>query len=220
MFTGIIQGLGETLERRLNGHEARFRFRALFEHSAWVDGESIAINGVCLSIEKHDQSTFTAYASTETLNHTNLDKLQVGSKVNLERALAFGERLGGHLVSGHVDCVAKISEISLAGQSRKIHVDFPPSFSDQVISRGSITLDGISLTVTECGTGFLTVNLIPDSQKRTNASTWQKGTFLNMETDLIGKYVCNYLSIHSTNSHKEINQSQLDKTFLARNGFI
>lgn len=220
MFTGIVQGLGEVLEKSSNGREARFQIRALFEHAPWVDGESIAINGVCLSVEKHEQGIFTAYASAETLSHTNLGALQAGSKVNLERALAFGERLGGHLVSGHVDCVATVGNVSTQGQSRKITVNFPANFSDQVISRGSITLDGISLTVTSCGKGFLTVNLIPDSQKRTNAHGWKTGVKLNMETDLIGKYVCGYLAAHSGLAGQGAKNGNLDKNFLLQNGFI
>ena len=106
MFTGIVQGLGEVLKAERLGKERRFRFLPLFSHSPWQAGESISINGVCLSVEKYDGDTFSAYASAETLAHTNLGELNIGARVNLERALALGARLGGHLVSGHVDCVS------------------------------------------------------------------------------------------------------------------
>lgn len=220
MFSGLIQGLGEITARNSESSEMRFTIRALFDHSPWINGESIAINGVCLSVERHDRDSFTVYASTETLTHTTLGSLMGGAKVNLERALALGERLGGHLVSGHVDCVAEVTEISSAGQSLKVRINFPELFSDQVIERGSITLDGISLTVTACGAGFLTVNIIPDSQKRTNVSAWQKGTRLNMETDLIGKYVCRYLETHMGKNADKVKRESLNRDFLARNGFL
>lgn len=223
MFTGIVQGLADVMAIENLGAERRFRFSPLFQHSSWQDGESIAINGVCLSVEHHQDNCFIAYASEETLAHTTLKKLNVGSRVNIERALSFGERLGGHLVSGHVDCVATVAEVSQKGKSRFVRVTFPDRFSSQVIERGSVALDGISLTVTSCGTGFLTVNLIPDSQKRTNASTWQKGVALNMETDIIGKYVAAYLGHYESGKFPlrvDAGNSGISMDFLGRNGFL
>lgn len=221
MFTGIVQGLGEIISLNRKNSEMRLSIRPQFEMRKLEDGESIAVNGVCLSVEKHTDSTFSAYASQQTLEHTNLDRLRISSLVNLERALAFGERLGGHLVSGHVDCVAIVKSIEQAEESRRVLVTFPDQYSDMVIDRGSITLDGISLTITSCGQGFLAVNIIPDSQKRTNMRFWRIGTELNMETDLIGKYVVNYARIWFADRKKENKPaSSLSREFLSQHGFL
>lgn len=223
MFTGIVQGLGEIISLDRKAAEMRLGIRPQFEMLKLENGESIAVNGVCLSVEKHSGSIFSAYASQQTLEHTNLGQLKIGSLVNLERALAFGERLGGHLVSGHVDCVATVKSIEKASESRRVLVTFPLQYSDLVIDRGSITLDGISLTVTACGNGFLAVNIIPDSQKRTNMRFWRQGTELNMETDLIGKYVVNFARqwfADKKADNKSRAVSTLSREFLSQHGFL
>lgn len=223
MFTGIVQGLGEVVRLERKTSELRLAISPRFEMKNIVDGESIAVDGVCLSVETSVGSTFTAYVSGQTLAHTNLGELRIGSLVNLERALAFGERLGGHLVSGHVDCVATVKNIARKAESRQALVVFPDSYSDMVIDRGSVTLDGISLTVTGCGAGFLTVNIIPETQARTNMPFWRVGTELNMETDLIGKYVVNYARIwFADKSHDSCGKtaSAISREFLGRHGFL
>lgn len=223
MFTGIVQGLGVIKSLSRASSEMRFSINPQFAMNKITDGESIAINGVCLSVEKHAESIFEVYASKQTLSHTTLDQLKIGSLVNLERAIEFGERLGGHLVSGHVDCVATVKGIEIEAQSRKVTVNFPERYSDAVIDRGSIALDGISLTVTDCGSGFLSVNIIPDSQKRTNMPLWRNGTLLNMETDLIGKYVANFARIWFSDkkaSAERPGNPGITRDFLGRNGFL
>lgn len=120
MFTGIIQCLGLVETISSAGSQSRFRIHPLVPFENLQDGESIAVNGACLSVECHDSGAFCAYASQETLSHTNLGDLHPGIKVNLERALAMGDRLGGHLVSGHVDCVATISEMEKRGESLRL----------------------------------------------------------------------------------------------------
>ncbi len=223
MFTGIVQGLGKIVSLEHKASELRLTILPQFDMRQLVDGESIAVDGVCLSVEKHEVSTFSAYASRQTMDHTNFGQLKIGTLVNLERALAFGERLGGHLVSGHVDCVALVKSIEKINESRKVLVTFPPSFSDMVIDRGSITLDGISLTVTGCGKGFLTVNIIPESQKRTNMIFWKPGTELNMETDLVGKYVVNYARVWFEKRKPDPNMStvsNISEEFLYKHGFL
>lgn len=212
MFTGIIQGLGRIMTVSRKGLERRFTIQPLFEMSNIQDGESIAINGVCLSVEAHAQQTFAVYASSETLQRSNLGELEPGSTPNLERALELGGRLGGHIVSGHVDCLATISQIGNAGQSLKMKLDFPPQFGPQVVSKGSVALNGISLTINECGANFLEVNIIPDSQKRTNIRDWHVGSKINMETDIIGKYVQHMLAPWQVRG--------LNRDFLAKHGFV
>lgn len=223
MFTGIVQGLGEVAAIRKSGGESRFSFIPQFAMPDIADGESIAINGACLSVETHDRQGFSAYASAQTIEHTNLGLLAAGSLVNMERALIFGERMGGHLVSGHVDCVATVEKIIQARESLICRVSFPDSFSVCVIDRGSVALNGISLTVIKRGKGFLEVNVIPDSQKRTNMRFWRQGTKINMEADLVGKYVLNYAENWFGAEKPEKNAqaaSALSLDFLGRHGFL
>lgn len=227
MFTGIIQGQGEILSVRKSGAECRFAVRPLFSLPDITDGESIAVNGACLSVETHSQDSFTAYASSETLARTTLGGLKTGDLVNLERALALGDRLGGHLVSGHVDCLATVREVRAAGQSLRCRLSFPATLGPEVIAKGSVALDGISLTINDCGPDFLEVNIIPDTQKRTTMRLWRAGARVNMETDLIGKYVRRLLGPWDTRSDGNTSQKAapeavagLSREFLLQNGFI
>ncbi|MDR3176566.1 MAG: riboflavin synthase [Desulfovibrio sp.] len=215
MFTGLISGIGETLALDAGAADARFSFRTLFRVDDWKKGESVAVNGVCLSVESFGTDYFSAYASNETLRLTNLSALRKGDRVNLERALALGDRLGGHLVSAHADGTALIRSTREAGESRVIRVSFPEEFSSQVIPKGSVALDGVSLTVNHCGPGFLEVNIIPETLKSTTAASWKKGRRLNFETDLIGKYVAGMLA-PALNKERE---KGVDLDFLRENGF-
>lgn len=193
MFTGLVQCEGEIVACRSAAQERRLRIRPGAPLDDLTDGESIAVNGVCLSVENHAQGEFTAYASAETAARTTLGALQAGSSVNLERALRLGDRLGGHLVSGHVDCVAVVAGVERVGQSVRCRLTFPEAFAREVIVKGSVALDGISLTVNACGRDFLEVNVIPDTRRRTTMRAWRPGSRVNMETDLIGKYVARLL---------------------------
>lgn len=215
MFTGLILGMGETIAITAGSGESRFRFRPLFPSPAWVKGESIAVNGVCLTVESFDRDSFSAYASRETLSLTILGGLRRGDPVNLERALALGDRLGGHLVSGHVDGVAEVESFNEAGASRQFRIRVPEEFSAQIIPKGSIALDGISLTVNRCGSGFLEVNVIPETRAVTTVEHWKAGTRLNFETDLIGKYVERMLAAWKESSPKE----GMSLDFLREHGF-
>ena len=172
MFTGIIQSIGEVIESTKKGVDLKITIKPgiIFENQEI--GESIAINGCCLTVETFTKNTFTAFASKTTLENTNIQNLIKGSKVNLERALKLGQRLGGHIVTGHIDCIAQVIQIEQRGQSKYIKIQFPKIFSKEIVSKGSITLDGISLTVNDCGIGFLTVNIIPETQKQTIIYQW------------------------------------------------
>jgi riboflavin synthase len=184
----------------------------------FVAGESIAVNGACLTVESFGADWFAVYASAETMRVTSLGGLAAGSPVNLERALALGDRLGGHMVAGHVDCLAKVESVVPAGQSRVYRFTFPADQGQYVVPKGSVALDGVSLTVNECGDDWLTVNLIPESQKKTNASMWTPGAVLNMETDLIGKYVARMLTPWLA-GRKESRPSAITEDFLKKHGF-
>ncbi len=215
MFTGLVIGMGEVTRIVPGPQESRFTFRPLFPAPAWVKGESIAVNGACLSVETFDRASFTAYASQETLRLTSLSALSAGERVNLERALALGDRLGGHLVSGHVDGLAELESIRQAGSSRVLRVRFPEEFSAQVIGKGSVALDGVSLTVNQCGPGFLEVNVIPETQESTTVGSWVVGRKLNFETDMIAKYVERMLGPWRASAP----ESRLTMDFLRENGF-
>ena len=218
MFTGIIQCVGQILAVEKRGTETRLRVQTDQRLRDFVPGESIAINGACLTVETFSTSWFSVYASSETMSLTNLSAQGVGAAVNLERALAMGDRLGGHMVSGHVDCVATVTNIQPAGESRRYSISFDPHFSPQVISKGSVALDGISLTVNHCGNGFLEVNIIPATQKETTVSRWTQGTRINMETDIIGKYVQSLTRPwNAVQDNKE--PSKVTMHFLRQHGF-
>ncbi len=182
-------GMGRIEATENCGIETRFRIKALFDLPAIELGESIAVNGVCLTVETFGGNWFTAYASRETMSVTSLGELKRGSKVNLERAMAMGDRFGGHIVSGHVDALAAVVEIRPAGESNIYKLVFDAAYGKYVIPKGSVALDGISLTVNGCGPDWLEVNIIPETQKTTTISGWTPGRKVNMETDVIGKYV-------------------------------
>ena len=227
MFTGLVHGQGEVTALERRGGQMRLRLRPLFALAEPCVGESIAVNGTCLTLESWDASaeSFTVYASMETVDRTSLGALRVGSRVNLERALALGERLGGHLVSGHVDTVAHVEGVRPAGDSRWCRLTFEPVWSAHVIPKGSVTLDGISLTVNACGPGWLEVNVIPETWRVTTVSTWSDGRPVNLETDLIGKYVQHLLSPYAGDdaageSGKSPARAGVSFEFLREHGFI
>lgn len=189
MFTGIIQCTGVLTGVLRHGDERRFTIRPAVSFVDLQNGESIALNGVCLSVESHTPQDYVVYASAETVARSTLGDLPIGTEVNLERALALGDRLGGHLVSGHVDCVARVRRLIPTGSSLRVELEYPAVHAPEVICKGSVSLDGISLTINDCGRDSLQVNVIPDTQKRTTMRHWRPGTAVNMETDIIGKYI-------------------------------
>ena len=218
MFTGLIQGTGIITALEKKGLETRFTVRPGFVIRDPRPGESIAVNGVCLTAENFSRDAFHVYASAQTMSVTNLKNLNTGSRVNLERALSLGDRLGGHLVSGHVDCLAVVEAIQAAGESQKITLVFPEELSPQVINMGSIALDGVSLTITGCGPGWLQVNIIPATWKETTITHWKKGFQVNMETDIIGKYVQNMLGPWLADKMQD-QSGRIDMDFLRQHGF-
>jgi len=189
VFTGIIQSIGEVVNIQRLSKDMRITILPSPPFEDIALGESIAVNGACLTVEKYHNNQFSVYVSKETLGKTNLIYLKIGHKVNLERALTLSDRLGGHLVSGHVDCLSKVKQISRDGLSKRFILEFPERFSKYVIEKGSIALDGISLTINRCGKDFIEINIIPETQKKTTISQWQVGTLVNTEFDIIGKYV-------------------------------
>lgn len=219
MFTGLVLGMGQISSVEKKGRETRLGVKTLFSLPDIVLGESIAVNGVCLTVETYAKNAFTAYASAETMSRTNLGGLAVGGRVNLERALAMGDRLGGHMVSGHVDCAARVESVSPAGESNAYRLSFPEEYAALVVEKGSVALDGISLTVNDCGPGFLTVNIIPETQKVTTISGWKPGTAVNLETDVIGKYVQKMLGPYAGGTKAKAAPGGLGEDFFRKHGF-
>jgi len=223
MFTGLVQGLGRVLSAEGRGGETRFRLEPRPAMANLALGESIAVNGVCLTVESFGGGMFTAYASAETLASSTLGALRQGDEVNLERALALGERLGGHLVSGHVDTVATVRAAAPTGESTVYRLEFPAEFGALIVPKGSVALDGISLTVNNCGLDFLEVNIIPATRRETTISRWSPGRRVNMETDLIGKYVQRMLAPWqggpTAHGGQDARPRGLDEEFLRRHGF-
>ncbi len=230
MFTGLVQTAGEIAALAKSGRECRLTIRTSLAKDGLLPGESIAVNGTCLSVETWDTATFTAYASEETMRRTNLGRLGHGSLVNLERALRLGDRLGGHIVSGHVDCLAEVLSIEPAGQSLRCLFRYPEAFAAEVIAKGSICLDGISLTINECSTTTFSVNIIPDTQTRTSMRFWKPGYLANMETDVLGKYVRRTLTLQAEgkltgpdaadSATEPAAGSGISMDFLAQRGFL
>lgn len=219
MFTGLVAGEGKIQGVEPRGKETRLTIQALFDLPNIVLGESIAVNGVCLTVETFGANVFTAYASRETMSVTNLGKLRPGSKANLERALAVGDRLGGHLVSGHVDCIAKVASITLEGESKIFKLSYPAEYGVLVVEKGSVCLDGISLTVNSCGPDWLSVNIIPATQRETSISDWSVGYEVNMETDIIGRYVQRMMGAYTGGGDSKPSSGGLDMDFLSKHGF-
>jgi riboflavin synthase len=218
MFTGIIAGAGKLLEKRTAGGGVTFRIEAGFDLQDPNEGESIAVNGVCLTAYHIAARIFLADVSPETLSRTTLGDLAVGDMVNMESALRLADRLGGHIVSGHVDCVAQVLEKRPASAFTLFTFALPERFGRYVIEKGSVAIDGISLTVNSCSGGRFSVSIIPHTLQVTTLGLLKKGSRVNVEVDIIGKYVEKLLaggsSAAGTPSEEGINPG-----FLARHGF-
>jgi riboflavin synthase len=193
MFTGLIEDVG-TVERISFGGMAEVSIRAFAGENLQL-GESVAIDGACLTVVELKPGAFRVEASPETLRRTTLGSLERGSRVNLERALTLGDRLGGHLVLGHVDAVSQLLSIRDEGVSRVIEFSLPSSLAPLFIEKGSVAVDGISLTVNQLGADRFSVAIIPETQKRTTLAAKRVGARVNLEADLIGKYIARLYSL-------------------------
>jgi riboflavin synthase len=190
MFTGIIKAKGAISAMQQRGGDVRLTVRSgVLPWGDYETGESIAVNGVCLTAVALHEDGFDTDVSVETLDVTGLGGLEVGSPVNLEPALSLGERLGGHLVSGHVDCTGKV--VSRAGDARSIRFAFeiPQEYARYVAKKGSICVDGVSLTVNEVSGCVFELNIIPHTAEVTIIDDYQQGTVVNIEVDLLARYL-------------------------------
>ncbi|HEY8083107.1 MAG TPA: riboflavin synthase [Solirubrobacterales bacterium] len=188
MFTGLVQDIGnvESLEPGVDGARLRIATRLGSEIAA---GDSIAVNGVCLTATSADANGFEAEAMNQTLEVTALGGLEAGGRVNLELAMKASDRLGGHIVQGHVDGVGKVAAVEEDGFAKRLRVELASELMRRMVSRGSVALSGVSLTVAELGGDWVEVSLIPETLERTNLGDAGVGDRLNVECDIVAKYV-------------------------------
>jgi len=189
MFTGIIKARGvvDAIQRR--GGDVRLTVRSTgLPWSEYELGESIAVNGVCLTAVAFHDDGFDTDVSVETLDVTALGKLEVGSAVNLEPSISLGERLGGHLVSGHVDCTGTVSARAADARSIRLVIEIPTEYARYVAKKGSVCMDGVSLTINEVSANSFEVNIIPHTAEVTIVEHYKVGTVVNVEVDLLARY--------------------------------
>ena len=192
MFTGLIQGLGRIGAIDPSGDDGAAGVRVTIETplvSELRAGDSIAVNGVCLTATSMQNGSFVADAMNETLLRTSLGDLEPGAEVNLELPLRAADRLGGHVVQGHVDGVGRVASVTDDGFARRVRVEAPADVMRYVIEKGSIAVDGVSLTVAELDSRSFTVSLIPETLQRTNLGHAGAGDRVNLEVDVLAKYV-------------------------------
>ncbi|MEV7300861.1 riboflavin synthase [Streptomyces clavifer] len=189
MFTGIVEELGEVTAVEKLDDASRFRLRGPVVTEGAKHGDSIAVNGVCLTVVDLGEHEFTADVMAETLNRSSLGALAAGSRVNLERPMALGGRLGGHIVQGHVDGTGRIIERTVSEHWEIVKISLPAELTRYVVEKGSITVDGVSLTVVDAGTDHFTISLIPTTLALTTLGVKGPGDPVNLEVDVIAKYV-------------------------------
>ena len=191
MFTGIVEGTGRvvTLAVTPGGAGARLEVEAPWPAGTLAAGDSVAVDGCCLTVAAATAAGFAADLVAETLRRTALGRLAAGDRVNLERPLALGGRLGGHLVQGHVDGVARVLERRAAGEGQEVRVELPEALARYVVEKGSIAVDGVSLTVAGVGQGWFAVALVPHTLATTTLGERGPGDPVHLEVDVVAKYV-------------------------------
>jgi riboflavin synthase len=191
MFTGIVEGTGTVaaLAAAADGSGARLEVEASFLAGDLGPGESVAVNGCCLTVARPTAAGFAADLVAETLRRTALGRLAAGAAVNLERPLALGGRLGGHLVQGHVDGVAPVLDRQPVGEGEEVRIELPPDLERYVVEKGSIAVDGVSLTVAGVGPGWFAVALVPHTLEVTTLGGRRPGDLVQLEVDVVAKYV-------------------------------
>lgn len=213
MFTGIIEetGIVKSFIKNINGAALQIECNTVLEDTR--TGDSIAVNGVCQTVTEKSGTGFSVEISDETLSVTTLGSLKSGDKVNLERALTLNSRLGGHIVSGHVDCKGKFLSSEKLTDFYNLEFELPQGQEKFVVNKGSIAINGISLTVARTYGNTFKTAIIPHTYKNTTLSSLKTGDYVNIETDILGKYVEKILSAKDNNN-------SIDMKFLQENGFV
>ena len=218
MFTGIVQEIGNLKQQVLGSNKYQLIIAGKKILNNASKGDSIAVNGVCLTIVDYSTNSFTADIMPETLNSTNLKNLQRGEGVNLEQAVQPDGFFGGHLVTGHVDCLGRINHITSNKNAKIIEVSVDEKLTDYIVDKGSVALNGVSLTVVEVNKSSFSVSLIPETWNKTTFKNIKTGDEINIETDLLGKYVVKMMKKWRDNDNNKKNK--IDKNFLKQNGFF
>ena len=220
MFTGLIEGIGVAAGVRHSHNDMKLAVTTPFDTADCRIGESIAVNGVCLTVtEIGGRATLSMDVSGETLSRSTLRLLKTGDAVNLERALRLSDRLGGHLVSGHVDGIGTVITKAASGQSWIIRIRIETGVSRYIIEKGSIAVDGVSLTINACEKDFFEVNIIPQTGAETTLLKRKTGDLVNIETDLIGKYVEKLFFREEPDARPKVG-SGIDLETLVKHGFM
>lgn len=218
MFTGLIEGIGKVRAIRRLRDDVSLTIAPGFQMNECRVGDSISVDGVCLTVTDVSEGGFSADVSGETLSKSTLSLLRQGDEVNLERALRLTDRLGGHLVSGHVDGIGKILKKEPRQRSFLVRIGIEERLSCYIIEKGSIAVHGISLTINRCEQGFFEVNIIPQTGAETTVLKKKAGDLVNIETDLIGKYVEKFFLKYGSNKGEKAG-SGVDLETLLRHGF-
>jgi len=213
MFTGIIEEVGTVKNIASKGESLTLTILSNNTVKKIKNGDSVAVNGVCLTVTSFNDREFKVDVSPETYKVTNLHFLHTGSKVNLETALTLSKPIGGHIVSGHVDAVAKIISLSNIENFLKITINFSSDLRKYMIKKGSITVDGVSLTINDLNNSDFSVMIIPHTVSNTTLPLKKEGDYVNIEVDIISKYVENFVSLEKNND------SGITSDFLLKHGF-
>jgi len=212
MFTGIIEDIGSISDIRKSGGKWEFCIKTHLGDQGIHEGDSIAIDGVCLTATRLEKGIFFADASLETLSLTTLKDKKTGNRVNIERAMASDGRFGGHFVMGHVDGIGTITDIKKAGDSIRLEVEISPGLSRYIVKKGSVAIDGISLTVNEQHDKMFSVNIIPFTSSKSTIGEKKMRDRVNIETDIIGKYIESFMD--------KADKKGINMNFLYEYGFV
>lgn len=222
MFTGIVEEVGKVKEITSRSESVEIWIQCSFADELRVD-QSVSINGVCLTVTRTDDSAFSVQCIEETMRKTSIGTLEEGDPVNLERSMTLDKGIDGHLVQGHVDCIAEIVDVTNREDDRLYRIEIPTEDADLVVPRGSITIDGISLTIARLNPpNQLTVAIIPYTYNHTNLRNKEAGDRVNIEYDIIGKYVVRYLQNRESSdrdSSSPPDSSQITKEWLRDEGY-
>ena len=223
MFTGIIEEIGEIAGVKHGQVSSRLAIRGKKIFSDLKLGDSVAVNGVCLTATSISGDIFEADVMAETLRRTNLGGFSNGTRVNLERAMAAGGRFGGHIVSGHIDGTGRVSSLVREENAVWVRIDAEDKILRYIIEKGSIAIDGISLTVAETGPGYFKVSIIPHPGEETTLLRRRPGDIVNLENDVVGKYVERLLNFSAGNGEafgQKAKAGGIDLNLLSENGFL
>lgn len=220
MFTGIIEEIGmvKKIKKSNDGLRLYIECKNILNDSNL--GDSIAVNGVCLTVDEKEKNIFICDVMNESLKASNLKFLKMGMKVNLERAMNLNKRFGGHIVTGHIDKIGRLESIKKDGLSVELEISYKDiDYKKYLIKKGSITLNGVSLTLNNISDFIFSVNIIPHTFNNTNLSNISVGDFLNLEFDVLAKYIENLIDF-SNNKEIKKEKKNIDKNFLLTNGFF